>query len=502
MSRSTRRSLAAAVISLALATAAHAAVYIPTKTTDSAGACTPQSCSLREAILAANQNPGDDVILLHAGTYLLSIAGSGEDLGATGDLDILGNLVLLGDGASRTVVDGHALDRVFHVASGVTAEISGVTITNGRAPGVGGGVLNAGRLTLERTLLLGNASVAGPAGAGFGGGIYTDGNNSELTVSDSTFAANTAQGGGGGLAAGGTVSLANDTFTDNHSQTDFGGGLYIFSDARATANNLTISGNSAALKGGGILIESSAFIGVSPRITNSIIAGNTAPAEPDCSGPIDSSYNLIGNGAGCVGPSAANHDLVGTAAAPIDPKLAPVQQAGGPIPTLPLNAGSPALNAGNPAVPGTLASGACQPTDQRGAARPGTGSSRCDIGAFEVTSACVAGGPYLCLAGGRFQVKSEWKTPAGGMGSGQGVPLTSESGFFWFFSPENVELTVKVLNACTFNNRYWFFASGLTNVQVTLTVTDTQTGQVKTYNNPQGTTFKSVLDTTAFATCP
>jgi hypothetical protein len=65
-----------------------------------------------------------------------------------------------------------------------------------------------------------------------------------------------------------------------------------------------------------------------------------------------------------------------------------------------------------------------------------------------------------------------------------------------------VEAVVKVLNACTFNQKFWVFAGGLTNVQVTLTVTDTKTGTVRIYNNPQGAAFQPIQDTSAFATCP
>ena len=65
-------------------------------------------------------------------------------------------------------------------------------------------------------------------------------------------------------------------------------------------------------------------------------------------------------------------------------------------------------------------------------------------------------------------------------------------------------LIIKVVNACSFAGgpRYWVFAGGLTNVQVVLTVTDTQSGVTKTYTNPQGTAFAPIQDTNAFATCP
>jgi hypothetical protein len=73
---------------------------------------------------------------------------------------------------------------------------------------------------------------------------------------------------------------------------------------------------------------------------------------------------------------------------------------------------------------------------------------------------------------------------------------------FWFFSPNNVEAIVKVVNGCSFNQRYWVFGAGLTNVAVTLRVTDTQSGILHTYTNAQGNAFQPIQDTAAFATCP
>ncbi|HET9678370.1 MAG TPA: hypothetical protein VFP21_12800, partial [Solirubrobacterales bacterium] len=118
------------------------------------------------------------------------------------------------------------------------------------------------------------------------------------------------------------------------------------------------------------------------------------------------------------------------------------------------------------------------------------------------TSPCLAGATNLCLSGNRFRVDVTWKTPDGRTGAGQAVALTPDTGYFWFFASSNVEMVVKVLNACTLNQRFWVYAGGLTNVQVTVTVTDTMTGTTKTYNNPQGTAFRPVQDTSAFATCP
>ncbi len=108
----------------------------------------------------------------------------------------------------------------------------------------------------------------------------------------------------------------------------------------------------------------------------------------------------------------------------------------------------------------------------------------------------------LPLNDSRFNVVASWRTPAGESGAGQVIPLTDDTGAFWFFSPDNVEVVIKVLDACEINDRFWVFAGGLTDVAVDLTVTDTQTGAVRTYSNPQGSAFQPVLDTAAFATCP
>jgi hypothetical protein len=114
---------------------------------------------------------------------------------------------------------------------------------------------------------------------------------------------------------------------------------------------------------------------------------------------------------------------------------------------------------------------------------------------------CVAGDSRLCLNGGRFQVEAQW-TANGSSGAGHAVFLTPDTGYFWFFADTNIEVVIKVLNACGFNQRYWVYAGGLTNVKVRLTVTDTRTGAVKTYDNPQGTAFRPIQDSGAFATCP
>jgi hypothetical protein len=80
--------------------------------------------------------------------------------------------------------------------------------------------------------------------------------------------------------------------------------------------------------------------------------------------------------------------------------------------------------------------------------------------------------------------------------------LTGDTGYFWFFDSSNVEIVIKVLDGCTLNGHHWVFAGGLTNVKVTITVTDTANGIQKVYENPLNTTFLPIQDTAAFATCP
>jgi hypothetical protein len=118
-----------------------------------------------------------------------------------------------------------------------------------------------------------------------------------------------------------------------------------------------------------------------------------------------------------------------------------------------------------------------------------------------ITPGCVPGDTTLCLNGERFVVTVAWRS-ANGSGAGQAVKLTGDSGYFWFFTASNVEMIVKAVNGCAFNATYWVFAGGLTNVEVTLTVTDTQTGAVRTYVNPLNVAFQPIQDTSAFPTCP
>jgi calcineurin-like phosphoesterase family protein len=108
----------------------------------------------------------------------------------------------------------------------------------------------------------------------------------------------------------------------------------------------------------------------------------------------------------------------------------------------------------------------------------------------------------LSLGQGRFKVEATWQDFDGNTGPARAAaPAADGSGLFWFFSPANWELLVKVIDACSLNDRWWVFAAGTTNVGYTLTVTDTRTGLTKRYENPRGRTSPTVTDTGAFG-CP
>ena len=90
----------------------------------------------------------------------------------------------------------------------------------------------------------------------------------------------------------------------------------------------------------------------------------------------------------------------------------------------------------------------------------------------------------------------------GETGLAQVVPFGSDdSGLLYFFSPNNWEMLIKVLDGCPLNSHFWVFAAATTNVEYTLRVTDTETGVVKEYWNPLGNAAPSITDTSAFSTC-
>jgi hypothetical protein len=125
----------------------------------------------------------------------------------------------------------------------------------------------------------------------------------------------------------------------------------------------------------------------------------------------------------------------------------------------------------------------------------GSGSYRASL---QCAGVCQESNTML-LHDGRFTVQVNWVSPDSD-GEGTPIPLTSDSGYFWFFENTNVELLVKIKDGCAVNDYFWFFWGAMTDVAYTITVTDTQTDAVRTYEGAQHVQ-KSGNDIHAFA-CP
>jgi CSLREA domain-containing protein len=142
--------------------------FTVTKLTDTADGACDTDCSLREAVIAANANPGADTIdFALNGTFGLIIGGE-DDTAAAGDLDLTDDVTISGAGAADTIIDANRMDRVFQVLPGVNAYFSQVMITRGRqrSGGDGAGIYNAGTLTLAHSTVSLNETNQN------GGGIY------------------------------------------------------------------------------------------------------------------------------------------------------------------------------------------------------------------------------------------------------------------------------------------------------------------------------------------
>ena len=203
-----------------------------------------------------------------------------------------------------------------------------------------------------------------PGGNGNGGGIYQ--NSGSLTIFGSTVSDNTAVRGGGVFTNSGTFVMTNSTVSGN-SATGEGGGVRLGGTGTRILNNVTVTDNT----GGGVWTTS----GSTNLFRNAVIAGNDGL---DCNSNFVTSagHNVVGSFSGC-GFDVALGDQINVA----DPVLGPLADNGGPTLTHALLAGSPALDAGNPAAPGS-GGDACLSGDQRGAIRPG--GAICDAGAFEL----------------------------------------------------------------------------------------------------------------------
>ena len=220
--------------------------------------------SLRQAILDANA--GD--------TITFAPALSGQTITLTpGPLNITKDLTINGDlnndGAPDITVSGHNASRVFKIYNSATVTLEGLTITGGNSPG-GGGILAAGgTLTVIHSTVSGNEAV-GPSGTG--GGIYAAGGN--LTVTHSVVSGNSVRDGrGGGIyAVGGTLTVTHSTVSGNSGGFGgSGGGIYVEGET-LTVTNSTLASNSGAFNGGALTIIRSP----NARVTSATFSGNSA----------------------------------------------------------------------------------------------------------------------------------------------------------------------------------------------------------------------------------
>jgi hypothetical protein len=351
---------------------------------------------LRTLINAAA--PGDTIVV-PPGTIELTGA-AGDDMNASGDLDIRKPLTIVGAGAALTAIVIKHTDRLVDVHAPGNLVLSGVTLADGAVDpaiagggairnrgqlrlvlsvvqnslsGGGGGIINdsGGTLVVQSSTIRGNAAT-GISGAG--GGILNFGlaEIDESTLSGNKASGTSASNNGGGFENIGTALLTNVTISGN-ATSGRGGGIFQGAAAgKLRLRNVTISANTARIAAGGI--QDMAFA-AHAALVNTIVAGNSAGASADCDGTLVSEgYNLLQDTAGCVVTGDPTGNILGVHA-----HLMPLADNGGPTQTMALRRSSPAIDAGSPAV--------CPVTDQRGVARPqdgdGDGAVACDIGAFE-----------------------------------------------------------------------------------------------------------------------
>ncbi len=340
--------------------------------------------SLREALLYSADGRTINFASNFRGAIVLEL----------GELFIDRNLTIKGSGAKELSISGNNKSRVFSIASNVTADISGLTISSGFAD-VGAGIYNAGNLTLSDLMIrdnYGNGS----------SGIAND-RNATLNLYNSTIYNNTCPYGSASYSLTssaaivnlGKMTIQNSTISHNQSWMSVFNNGTLMINASTIADTIWFSksdGGSTSISIGVFNGDFLRIVGVT-KVKNSIIARNSTDIRGEF---ISEGYNLIGNignfsqGLGFV--HGKNGDQVGTWNAPIDPKLGELKDNGGPTWTRALLAGSPALNAANPYD---------RPqTDQRGIDR----GSRPDIGAYENAAAIARSDSATVRRGGSITI--------------------------------------------------------------------------------------------------
>ena len=261
---------------LAPASEAPGKKFEPTRKDDPVpGKCKPNNCSLREALSAANARVGADRVVLGKGRYRMEIPDDGNDDNGSGDFDLTDEVSVVGEGPSRTTVDGAGVHRVFSLNTFSPHSLKGMTIRGGAAPGsIGGGVfIGPSDATIENVIIKDNR-------ASNGAGIHSV--STDLRLTGSTIKRNDATGRGGGLrlSAGVQVPLAtikSTTIKENSAAT--GGGIDadatnvdIFTDEpQLTVSKSEIAGNFSDTFGGGIASSSTMLI-----VKQTTISSNTA----------------------------------------------------------------------------------------------------------------------------------------------------------------------------------------------------------------------------------
>jgi hypothetical protein len=211
--------------------------------------------SLRQAVLDANAHAGADAIAFrHSAEGTITLT--------SGELSITGDSRIDGPGADDETVSGGGTSRVFNIAAGAVVRIDDLTIANGHVQGAnGGGILNAGNLTLTESVVAGNVAL------GNGGGIA---NTGTLTASHAKFSGNAANN-GGGIVNSGTLTVYHSEITENHGGYYGGGLLNTGVGAMALLDHVAVIGNTGHDAAG-------ITNGTNPTLTiqNSLITGNHA----------------------------------------------------------------------------------------------------------------------------------------------------------------------------------------------------------------------------------